>query len=44
MVDKILNENQNDINYSSINEKNNCFKEIEDIFFNTLDDFIIVEK
>ena len=44
LVDKILNENKNDINYSSINKKNNYFKEIEDIFFNTLDDFIIVEK
>ena len=31
-------------NYSSINEKNNCFKEIEDIFFNTLDGFVVVEK
>ena len=44
LVDKILNENKNDINYSSINEKNNCFKKIEDIFFNTLDGFVVVEK
>ena len=44
LVDKILNENKNDINYSSINKKNNYFKEIEDIFFNTLDGFILVEK
>ena len=44
LVDKILNENKNDINYSSINKKNNYFKEIEDIFFNTLDGFVVVEK
>ena len=44
LVNKILIENKNDINFVSINKKLNHLSEIEYLINNTLDDFVIVEK
>ena len=44
LVNKILIENKNDINFVSINEKLYHLSEIEYLFNNTLDDFVIYEK
>ena len=43
-VEKILNSNKKEKNFKVINSKFIDFKELQDLFYSTIDDFIILEK